>query len=113
MILFADINDDGLEDMLFAEAGSDAPPWQVRPSASGLISATGHIGICSRRSLRTSRPQGPMRLPLGMSSATAILRLFFRTRTMDRTRRCSAGMGTALTRPVTGFRYRFGETLHR
>jgi hypothetical protein len=26
--LFADINHDGLEDIVFAEAGSDAPPWQ-------------------------------------------------------------------------------------
>jgi uncharacterized protein (TIGR03437 family) len=36
MILFADINDDGLEDILFAEAGSDAPPWPGSAIGIGL-----------------------------------------------------------------------------
>ena len=36
MTLFADVNNDGLEDLLFADAGSDAPPWPGSAIGIGL-----------------------------------------------------------------------------
>jgi len=36
LTLFADVNNDGLEDILFAEAGSDAPPWPGSAIGIGL-----------------------------------------------------------------------------
>jgi len=36
MILFADVNNDGLEDILFSDAGSDAPPWTGSAIGIGL-----------------------------------------------------------------------------
>jgi len=36
MTLFADINGDGLEDILFADAGSDSPPWTGSAIGIGL-----------------------------------------------------------------------------
>jgi hypothetical protein len=106
---FADVNSDGQDDIVFADGGSDAPPWAGSGVGVGLSVGGGKYRNVSSLVPTDLQSVRSYSLAVGDIDATAVSRSCCPTRTVAPTQRCCAGPATVSTPSATGFRPMCGD----